>query len=226
MSKIRNPWRDLDVVRDRFLIHKDDAPHVLAYNKLRANSKNFTIATHVPPLPYVGNPSAPIVILLANPGLSRDEANPNFRLPKKLREANQANLLHKRIMTSEGKRSTLFLHMQGTWWRSRLRRLIEESSTEVVSEGVFFANFHPYHSKSWKNINFTLPTQHYTFDLIRNAIDSDAYVLMSRNTEGWMTSIPELLDYPRKSFFNSSRSVHISPKNVGSKTFRDLIRLL
>ena len=217
-----NPWQDLDLLKTKLMIHPKDLPYILAYNQTVGKKKDFNIALHVPPLPYAGNPKAPVVVLLANPGLSDSQRRKSFAAPESELSFRMKNLLHEPGFTSN---HLIWSEQKGSpplskWFTSRTRKLIEATSAKQVADGIFFANFHPYHSKSWHNIAFTLPTQHYTFNLIKDSIARGAIILMSRNLTGWQTSVPELLDYKNKTYFKSSRSVHLSPKNLDSKFYK------
>ena len=221
---MRNPWQDIDVRKDSLLIHPSDLAHVDAFNNLHLKNKHYTIPYHLPPLPYVGRPEAPVLILLANPGLSDKEAKLNFKYPPKVLEENHRNLLHLPPGNFDGEDSTApFSRFQDGWWHKRVRKLVDSTSIRRIESGLFFVNFHPYHSRSWKSILFTLPTQHYSFELVRRALKRNCIVLMSRNTEGWITAIPELSDYKNKYNFLSPRGVYISPKNLPPGVFKKVV---
>ena len=84
--ELLNPWIDFDIRKEKNLIHFLDRSHVDAFNNLYSNNKSYRIPNHLPPLPYIGDPKAPVLILLANPGLSEQESNLSYKLPKKTKK--------------------------------------------------------------------------------------------------------------------------------------------
>ena len=225
---MKNPWKELNLLKTKIMIHPLDLPHIEAYNKTVGKKRQFYIPSHIPPMPYSGNPQAPIFVLLANPGLSEKERKVSFKPDKSQLLFRQNNLIHKPGFTINHSIHTDQANPpeKSKYFLARTKRLIELTSAKKVAENIFFANFHPYHSKSWHNIAFTLPTQHYTFHLIRQAIKNKAIFVMSRNLTGWLTSVPELIDYPLKTFFNSSRGVHLSPRNIDSNFYKLILKKL
>ena len=222
---MKNPWIEFLQGKQNHRFHKLDAEHAFSFNSAIGGRKSFELASHLEPFPYLGNPKAPVLVLLANPGKSAKENSKTFKFSKsKLKLAN-ANLLHKgtddlkmRLHSPNDKT------LESPWFKARTSKLVEATSLDAVSKNLFFVNFHAYHSKSWYPIPFTFHTQHYSFELVRKAIARDAYILMSRNTLGWLTAIPELVDYKNVGTFKSSRSVYISEGNLGKKVFKEVVR--
>jgi len=223
---VKNPWKHFleQDSKDRF--HDSDRSSAKAFNLAMVGRPKFQLAEHLEPFPYLGNPDAEVFVLLANPGKSGSEVKKTYKItPKKLRLSNQ-NLVH------DGDDFSLRLHspnnpeLESPWVKSRTKRLVEEVGVDLVANRLFLVNFHAYHSTSWYPIPFTFETQKYSFHLVEKAIRRGAMILMSRNTIGWSTAVPELTTYRWVYHFQSSRSVHISPKNLPRKVFSRLVQRL
>jgi hypothetical protein len=179
------------------------------------------------PFPYLGNPDAPVLVLLANPGKSKSEEKKSFSYSVKKLELHKQNLLH--IGTEDFALrldSPKDRSLESPYFKPRTAKLVEATSLQAVANKVFFINFHGYHSRSWYPIPFTFYTQNYSFHLVKRAINIGCQIVMSRNTTGWLTAIPELVSYPNKSFFRSTRSVHLSENNLGPKHYQKILTLL
>lgn len=223
---MKNPWIEYLNQRSRDTFHYLDRKHAKAFNVAMKKRKNFILADYLEPFPFLGNPKAPVCILLANPGKSGKEARRSFKMTPQKLHLSHNNLLHKGIDFSKRLYSPEMPDLESKWFKARTKRLVEDTSVEAVSKNLFFVNFHAYHSKSWYPIPFTFETQRYSFWLVSNAIDRGAIILMSRNTIGWLTAIPSLATYKNRFEFSSSRSVHISSNNLTKRTYRNIIAQL
>src|ERR1039458_2324694 len=64
---IKNPW--LELTTSRPFVLPQDLPYILELNRYRRNNDSHRIQLNIPPTPFVGPTVAPVVILLANPGV-------------------------------------------------------------------------------------------------------------------------------------------------------------
>ena len=201
--------------------------HAQAFNKGMEGHNEYTLAEHLEPYPYFGNPNASIFVLLANPGISKKESDPSFRDDPENVDRNRRNLRHESadsyLSWVHSPEST---ESQREWVLPRIRNVVHETSLKQVSNGLFFVNYHPYSSKAWYRIPYTFETQCYSFHLVNEAMKRNALMIMSRNMLGWYTAIPELHDYGNRVKFKSSRSVHISQENLGTEVYQDLLKRL
>lgn len=223
---MKNPWVHYLQQRSGDTFHDLDRKNIKAFNSAMAGRKNFLLADYLEPFPYLGNPKAPVLVLLANPGKSGKEARKSYKMPPDKLRLSNGNLLHKGDDFPKRLHSPDMPSLESKWFKARTKRLVEDTSVEVVSNNLFFVNFHAYHSKSWYPIPFTFETQRYSFWLVTKALDRGAIVLMSRNTIGWLTAVPALVSYKNRFEFQSSRSVHISSNNLTSKTYRKIVARL
>ena len=66
-GRSRNPWLELST--DRPFVLPQDLPYILEQNRHRRYNDSLRIQLNIPPTPFVGSTAAPVVILLANPGV-------------------------------------------------------------------------------------------------------------------------------------------------------------
>lgn len=219
---MKNPWKDFIAQKGRSKFHDLDRPHIMAFNHFMKGRKAYLLAEHLEPHPYFGNPEAPVVVLLANPGKNAQESSPKFRLSKTQKKISQENLLHRGDFVL--RYDSVDKSLESRWLKSMTRELRMDSSDKEVAENVFFLNFHGYHSKSWSPIPFTFETQRYNFYLLRKAIERNAIILMKRNVKGWFTAVPELVNHKKRYEFKSPRGVHITERNLPPGVYSKVLK--
>ena len=224
---MENPWLTFNPEEDAPKFHDLDKAHAQAFNKGIGTRVEFRLAEHLEPFPFLGNPLANIFVLLANPGTSDIENKPDFRMHPMKADQNRRNLRHEDLDSFLSRiHSPNNPELESEWLKPRIRKLVDDTSPAQVSQGFFLVNFHAYHSKSWYAIPYTFETQRYSFYLVNEAIKRNALIIMSRNMLGWFTAIPELFDYKNRRTLKSSRSVHISEKNLGTEAYKELLMRL
>jgi hypothetical protein len=219
---MKNPWIDFDF-QGQSQLHPLDAPHVLAFNSEMGKApakRNYKLSDVHAPLPYFGSLDAKVVVLLANPGLSPNEIEPDESL-EQLRLLDSA----RRHQTVSNHFIYLDQAMRGTegnrWWNLKLRSLISETSIEAVHKNILVVEFHPYHSVNFSFLPVTLPTQNYSFSIVNQKVDDGATFVMGRHQQGWLTAVPKLADAERVYF--KSRNAAMSQANLSEGGF-DLVR--
>jgi hypothetical protein len=186
--------------------------------------KNYLLAEHLEPHPYLGNPAANVLVLMANPGVNDEEKNPKYRMNEKKLLQNRRNLRHEDLDSFRSRiHSPDEPELESIWFKPRVRELVEETSIDRVTKGIFLVNFHAYHSRSWHPIPFTFPSQHYSFYLVSEAINRNAIIIMSRNMLGWFTAVPGLFEHKNRFEFESTRSVYLTQGNLGKSVFKKVI---
>jgi hypothetical protein len=223
---MENPWHSFNPKGGEPKFHHLDRAHAQAFNKGQTRAE-YKLAEHLEPFPYLGNPLANIFVLLANPGTSDREDNPNFQMNPVKAAQNRRNLVHKDLDSFRSRvHSPENPELESEWLKPRIRKVVEATSPEQVAQGFFLVNFHAYHSRSWHTIPYTFETQRYSFHLVIEAIKRGSLIIMSRNMLGWFTAIPDLYEYKNRIMFKSSRSVHISENNLGTINYRKLLNRL
>lgn len=222
-----NPWLTFNPEENAPKFHDLDRAHARAFNLGIGATDEYKLAEHLEPYPYFGNPVANVLVLLANPGVSRRDSDPSFRINPKYADQNKKNLRHESADSFiSWVHSPDNPERDNDWLIPRIRKVVRETSLERVSGGLFFVNYHAYNSKSWTPIPFTFETQRYSFHLVSEAIKREALILMSRNMLGWFTAIPGLYEYKNRVKFKSSRSVHVSRENLGIEEYKEILNRL
>jgi hypothetical protein len=111
---------------------------------------------------------------------------------------------------------------QTTLASSRVRR----PRPERLARKILSVEFHGYHSPQWRPIGFTLPSQHYSFWLVQQAMARGATVVIMRGQRDWEVSVPGLQDYERLVIPHSFRSPAISEGNCGRDGFERIVAAL
>ncbi len=183
---MNNPWLALPesaqyVTDEDWVVMKEH------HHKLKGD---FGLRLDLLPEPFLGNPNAPVVLLSLNPGFCEKDVlvhqNPVFI------KASRANLEHKPCETPFFLLGKDIDAPGNAWWRQKLGKLIAATSFDVVTNGVCCIEYFPYHSKSYKPLGATLPTQQYGFHLVREALKREAVIIIMRSVKLWHSAVPDL----------------------------------
>lgn len=203
---MNNPWHDLP--KSEPFVLKQDWPFVERHNE--KVGPDYKIHPELPPEPFLGNPDAPVVLLNLNPGYDPDDLwvyqqDPFARLSRD-------NLLHR------GGSYPFYLlnpEIENTlgykWWDSRLRELIKACGRECVAQNVLAVEMMPYHSIKYKPL--VVPSQAYSFELVRRAIQRRAVIVQMHGKNEWPKCFPELMGHQHYYRVNGMMAVHVTPKN-------------
>jgi hypothetical protein len=163
------------------------------------------------PEPFIGLPDASVVLLNLNPGFSEEEVA-YHHLDEYFRSAALANLSHAPqpypfyfldpAVSSPGHR----------WWQSRLRTLLERVPVGRLSQRLLCVEYFPYHSARFSAAVPRVPSQEYSFQLVRDAVGRGAVIIAMRASRSWRQAVPELESTTVHSL-NSAQSVYITPNN-------------
>ena len=215
-----NPWTNIPT-EPEFVLAIDE-PEIAAFN--RSARPEHTIHTTLVPEPFLGSPEAPVVLLNLNPGFSEDDILlhdlPAFRRAAldNLRHEHLAcpfYLLDPDLPISPGRQ----------WWERKLRPLIGAAGWRNVVSRLLVLELHGYHSRRFSR-RLTVPSQAYTRQLLRAAIDRDARIVVMRGRRLWEASVPELVE---AAFVVQVRSVQnpvISETNLSHARFTDVVKAL
>lgn len=217
---MENPWKSLPL----------EAPYLLPEDRVAVETFNRScrearkIHAEVLPEPFLGRRDAPIVLLNLNPGFSERDVE-THRLPG-FAQASRGNLLHAEAEYPFHLLDPRWQSAPGNkWWTQRLRRIIEPFGLHRVASSVLCVEFFPYHSTKFGHDKLRVPSQAYSFDLVRQAIDRDAHVLLLRGKRIWFEAVPELANYHLLQCTNSVQSAFVSPGNCPT-FFERIVRLL
>jgi hypothetical protein len=202
-----NPWAALPE-QPPFVL-AEDAAIVEAHNSRRNEEHQFRPNTL--PEPFMGSPDAPVVLLNLNPGF--DPSDITNYAPEPRSSMMRRSLTH--ALPAEDAFYFLTEEFEGTggwtWWYKKLKPLIEEVGLDRVRSGIQVIEYIPYKSTRFHPVE-TLPSQEYTFQLARQAVERDAAIVVMRRANSWLTAVPALADHGAHKL-NSAQNVIISPRN-------------
>lgn len=208
-----NPWKSLS--RSAPFVLKSDAP-VVQQLGLKAKGVH-RLHLNLLPIPFLGNPDAPVVLLNLNPGYhpkdDKLQATPYFEAA-----------CRKCLTHSKSKYPFIFLdpaiegEKQGPgwrWWNHKLRALLQhfDGDARFIANQVFCIEYFPYRSKNYKHSREVLASQSYGFSLLRAALKRKALVLIMRSERLWEEAVPELKHHKNKFKLRNPRNPMISAAN-------------
>jgi hypothetical protein len=202
----QNPW---------FLLPKSGIDLILQMDQRAVSDHNYKsndqhrFHLEFVPEPFIGYRDAPVVALNANPGYNPLEVeihnNPNVR------KLMLDNLIHNYpgfyYLSKD-----LDLSTGAAWWRKKLRKLIEDTSNDLVSKNLLVVESMAYHSKSFKYVK--LPSQQYNCHLLKMAIERKALVIIMRSKNVWFDLVPALRFYKNVIVMSNPQSTYFSPGNL------------
>ncbi len=201
-----NPWSSLPTEPD-YVLPSDRA--IIAAANAQAD---YTKRIHLQrmPKPYHGRPDAPVVLLAANPGVrgegteEQGDATGLWRL----------NLLHRMpdyfFCPLHPAHESLPTYQ---WWSAKLRALIDSYDLKTIANNVQCIQYFPYHSRSFPGPSLRVPSQEYSFHLVRKAIARGAEIVVMRSGRHWYKAVPELITYRSLYEVRNKRNPTISLNN-------------
>ena len=189
-----------------------DLPAISGFNQTVDSRFRYDLSLH--PEPFIGSLSAPIILLALNPGLSeRDyEVHSDEHLLGTIRNsAVQSPLCTQFYYLTEAFSST----PGGEWWRSKLRRLIDDLGLEAVSPAMCCIQLYPYHSREFHSIPEVTSTVLHVRQVLLDQFRLGKLIIVMRAWRQWTSLVPELLDYERVVRLRNPRNPCLSPGNLG-----------
>jgi hypothetical protein len=205
-----NPWASLPTTGPRAC--PADLPALKAFNVAAAPKHRFDLSLY--PEPFFGSQHASVVLLTLNPGWHAEDSQTHSQpMFVDLAVRSLTHALH----------PYPFLHLQpnaqwpgARWWRQRARELIEATTFDAVAKQIACVQFVPYHSPEFARSSPSLPSQAYSFGLVRAAMARGAEIVVLRSRKLWLDAIPELQTYARLHMARNPRSPYLSRGNLGS----------
>lgn len=225
-----NPWLE---IKNKYSEYKNEENFILGDERkivkefnTKTKNENFKIHKYILPFPYVGNVNKPeILILVNNPGFDTKELENGYYKE-----------FHDEILESyEGNKPMYCFDDEyvkfSDYWFKKLGVLINKFGKEKVSNKISIINYFPYSSTKFKDFskktkkeyleNEYLKSQQYNFELVENAMNSNALIIIVRGRKNWYKSVDGLKDYKNKFETNSYLNSSITPNNC--KGFFDKI---
>jgi len=217
---MNNPWRHLPKT----------PPHILsedfeALTKCGENPKHLGLQLEILPVPYLGNiEKASVVLLCLNPGYHKSLDRKAYKDKYCFRES-----LNSLTFSNEIPFLCLDQKLKYTggykWWTRLLKRLMEEFGMKTLSEKLMCLQYLPYHSKTYCNPPCILPSQKFTFSLLKKAIEDKKTIVIMRSKKLWFKAVPELKTYPFIELKNY-RMPYFTERNTKNGDFQRIIEAL
>ena len=205
-SPVTNPWSQLPSAAPFAL--PQDAELIRAFNATAR--QKFKVQLDALPEPYLGSPTAPVVLLSLNPGFiaSVPHLHANIEFSSRLR----ANLVHD---ASWGHLNHLLDPAidRTDYWEKKLKCLIDRFDLKFIANNLLCVELFPYASERFGHAKLDLPSQRYSFHLVKEAIDRRAVILLLRGRRVWSAKVPELACYPLLYAAQSPQNPTISYRN-------------
>ena len=215
---MKNPWKELPLIPP-FLLPIDRASidrFAISYNKIRLD---------VLPCPYLGNPqNANIYLLNFNPSFAdsvlKDNRNQNYIIQVRRSFAFQSDYpfwaLDPNLSECSGYR----------WWSIILKQLLDRFDRNRLANQLMCIQYFPYHSVNKQDVmGLHVPSQEYSFDLVKQAIKNKKMIVVMRSKAEWLSEVAELRNYPIIELKNVRRPF-ISPGNMNSGIFEEIVNII
>lgn len=211
----QSPWVNLPT-EDPYILPEDlrQISNHRFFSELRLNTL---------PEPVVGGlDNAKVVFLALNPGFMESDVTVNMSMPAFI-EGCRTNLADPY--------SAPFYYFAGgleetggyKWWSSRLKPVLAAGIHEdVLASRVMVIEYFPYHSVNYKHLGNFIPSQLFSFELVKEAMRRNKVIVIMRSKVLWLQAVPELAAYPYMTL-SSAQNVVISPKNIGELNFKVLL---
>jgi hypothetical protein len=111
------------------------------------------------------------------------------------------------------------------WWYKRLKNIIGEVGHVTVANRISCVQYFPYHSESYCHCPEVVPSQNYSFWLVKQAIKLGKIIVIMWGEKYWIEAVPELKEY-NYIRLNGRRATYISPGNMKPSDYIKLMTLL
>jgi hypothetical protein len=111
------------------------------------------------------------------------------------------------------------------WWRAKLAALTAAVQLPNVLQHVACAEWFPYHSAHFSYLGEVLPSQQFSFDLVREAVLRGATTVVMRAYKKWLDAVPELAASDPIRLRNP-QNVSVSPGNMKASEWARLTQQL
>lgn len=210
-----NPWAAIP--RAPAYVLPSDKLFIDVFNKDAAN--DLRVRCDLVPEPFFGPFNAPVVVLLLNPGV--DKGDVRAHADRELRDALMRNLLREDTEMPHVHLHPDAEHPGAKWWKSSAKAL-SSLAQQRLAERLLAIEYFPYHSATFGHGSLRLPSQEFSFELVRRAIMRDAVIVMGRGRRLWFGAVPELANCGKLLSLASERRFTLSSRNLGDQGFEQL----
>src|SRR5262245_7722013 len=186
------------------------------------------------PEAFIGKPDAPFLLLGNNPG-AKSPMTVALR-----REPAFANRMRRNLLHTPSNFPFLYLDPDPVipspsrdWWETKLKPLFDEFGADqavarsILGQCILAVEFFPYVSHRYRHGRLTLPSQQYSFSLVRKARVNGAFIVLTRGKRRWLETVKELEGYSRLIQFKNVQKAPISYNNCDiPKRYEELVRAI
>ncbi len=218
-GQMTNPW--LALPKRAPYILPEDREELLAHG---VTPDSLGLNLNLLPVPWNGDLThASVLLLTLNPSVRANARTEE--LDKRYRELILANLrfesdpplfnFHERFRATEGY----------AYWLRLLGALVSRFGIDHISRRVAVVEYFPYRSAVYRNPRCILPSQRFSWSLVRRAVDQQAAIVVQRGWAEWAQAVPELTAYPCIRLRNV-RSPFLSEGNMAPGDWNRLVAAL
>ena len=187
-----NPWKNLP--RQKPFVLDDDAPYIEAFNSDKAQYSPTWIHTGRLPEPRLGPIDAPIIVL---------QKNPSYVQATRMEDMAAAEVADGLGALANEQSSHVCLARPNDWWDKTFNSLRTKYDRTRLSQRVLSIEYFPYPSAQFDHAALRLPSQQYTFSLVRAGLARGAIFVVTRGLDLWIGAVPELRAHFDKTVFRT-----------------------
>lgn len=207
MDMLANPWRNLPTSAPYVL--PEDELAVAVFNSDKKLSPKHRLHTETPPEPFLGHFDAPIVVLLLNPGVNK-QARYDVGLADSMRSAGERT-------------NHFYMSKHNAWWDKLVRSIAQDRPTSKLDSAILSVEFFPYRSEKFGCGHVRVPSQEFSFNLVRRAIKRKAAIIVVRGWSHWTGAVPELVAEGDPIGLANPQSASLSAKNLGDGAYAKVL---
>lgn len=189
---ITNPWTNLR--RYKPFVLGIDAPYIDAFNGDKAQYAPTWIHTGRLPEPRLGPIDAPIILL---------QMNPSYDQTTRMQDLTENEVTDGLGALADEQSRHACLAQPNHWWDKTFNSLHKICDRGRLSQRVLSIEYFPYPSAQFDHAALRLPSQQYTFSLVRAGLARNAVFVVTRGLDLWMGAVPELREQIDKTVFRT-----------------------
>jgi len=229
-----NPWHSLP--NQPPFVLPEDKQKVEAFNEtVQKKGQGHDLNLNLIPMPFVGRPDAPIVLLGNIAGAGEEYPDDYLRNPAYANRMRK-NLLHQNadfpFLPMDPGPDTFRSHKQ--WWTDKLKHLLAAFSNgpeaeSILARSLLAVEFFPYRSSDnrYHHSQLCLTSQWYCWDLVLSAMKRGALIVVRYGASQWFDRVRGLERYENLFLLKGIQRTLISPKGFArSDGFEKVVNAL
>lgn len=221
-----NPWVNLPPLPSSSYVLPVDVSYVDCFNKSAAPSHQ--IVTDQIPEPWLGSAQDACLFVL--------QLNPRYLLT-------DAPAAKKHPVIGKLNEPHFGITDRDKWWLSCFKKLALDIGCSLhpdeclklqlnagymhLATRVCSVEYFPYGSNEYSHSLLRLPSQDYSFELVRDALSRGVYIAVMKGYKEWLGAVPELCGYGKLGLLKGYRGAkYISPASCGDSFYNSLLATL